>query len=182
MEAEQIRKAVSEDVPAVFGIYEKIHELERQKKMEVGWLPGVYPSLATAEEAQKRGDLFVYEEDGQILAAAIINQSQVDVYAKGSWKYPARESQVMVLHTLVVDPDAGKRGIGSHFVAYYEAYALKHGCPALRMDTNAKNKAARTLYKKLGYREAGIVPCVFNGIPDVPLVLLEKHLEANEQK
>ena len=32
------------------------------------------------------------------------------------------------------------------------------------------------LYKKLGYKEVSIVPCVFNGIPDVNLVCLEKHL------
>ena len=44
------------------------------------------------------------------------------------------------------------------------------------MDTNAVNTAARTLYKKLGYTEVGIVPCVFNGIPDVKLVCLEKLL------
>ena len=31
-------------------------------------------------------------------------------------------------------------------------------------------------YKKLGYKEIGIVPTEFNGIPDVQLVLLEKHL------
>lgn len=45
------------------------------------------------------------------------------------------------------------------------------------MDTNAKNTAARGFYKKLGYSEIGIVPCVFNGIPDVQLVLLEKACE-----
>ena len=31
------------------------------------------------------------------------------------------------------------------------------------------------MYKKLGYKEIGIVPVVFNGIPDVGLVLLEKN-------
>ena len=44
------------------------------------------------------------------------------------------------------------------------------------MDTNAKNETARAMYRKLGYRETGVVPTVFNGIPDVRLVLLEKHL------
>ena len=44
------------------------------------------------------------------------------------------------------------------------------------MDTNARNVAARGLYKKLGYKGIGIVPTEFNGIPDVQLVLLEKHL------
>ena len=42
------------------------------------------------------------------------------------------------------------------------------------MDTNAKNQAARKLYARLGYWEADIVPCVFNGIPSVQLVCLEK--------
>ena len=46
----------------------------------------------------------------------------------------------------------------------------------LRMDTNAKNENARRFYKKLGYSEVGIVPCVFNGIDGVNLVLLEKKL------
>ena len=80
----------------------------------------------------------------------------------------------MVLHTLVVDPAASGRGIGRTMVAYYEAFARAHGCADLRMDTNARNKAARHLYGKLGYREIGIVPCAFNGIPGVELVLLEK--------
>jgi hypothetical protein len=39
------------------------------------------------------------------------------------------------------------------------------------------NKAARTMYQKLGYKEIGIVPTTFNGIPGVDLVLLEKNLE-----
>ena len=41
----------------------------------------------------------------------------------------------------------------------------------LRMDTNEKNAAARRLYARLGYREADIVPCAFNSIPNVRLVL-----------
>lgn len=83
----------------------------------------------------------------------------------------------MVLHTLVVDPLAQGRGYGRSFVAFYEAYARAHGCPYLRMDTNAKNLAARRMYAKLGFSEPGIVDCVFNGIPGVKLVCLEKTLE-----
>ena len=33
------------------------------------------------------------------------------------------------------------------------------------------------MYKRLGYREADIAPCVFNGIDGVNLVLLEKKLK-----
>lgn len=82
----------------------------------------------------------------------------------------------MVLHTLVVDPHRKGRGYGKAFVAFYENYAKEHNCVALRMDTNARNAGARNLYHKLGYKEIGIVSCVFNGIPDVQLVCLEKYL------
>ena len=44
------------------------------------------------------------------------------------------------------------------------------------MDTNERNTAARALYRRLGYREADVVPCVFNGLEGVRLVLLEKQL------
>ena len=56
------------------------------------------------------------------------------------------------------------------------ALARENGYTVLRMDTNAKNAAARRLYQKLGYAESDIVPCIFNGIPNVQLVLLEKKL------
>lgn len=59
---------------------------------------------------------------------------------------------------------------------FYEDYALQHGRHELRIDTNERNAAARAMYKKLGYKEIGIVPTVFNGIPDVMLVMLEKRV------
>lgn len=131
---------------------------------------------ATAQAALLRGDMFVYEEEGSILASAIINQTQVDSYVDGDWDYEADDTKVMVLHTLVVSPVVSKRGIGRKFVSFYESYAKECGCEVLRMDTNAINVVARKLYASLGYREAGIVPCDFNGIPNIQLVLLEKKI------
>ena len=76
---------------------------------------------------------------------------------------------------LVVDPAAKGRGCGTEFVNFYEEMGKATARPFLRMDTNEKNRAARALYHKLGYREAGIVPCEFNGICGVGLVCLEKN-------
>ena len=110
-------------------------------------------------------------------AAAKINQIQVPEYANAQWRYPdAPEGEIMVLHTLVVEPTQAGRGYGSAFVQFYEDYAREYGCSYLRMDTNAKNQAARKLYAHLGYWESGIVDCNFNGIPGVALVCLEKKL------
>ncbi|MEE0514035.1 MAG: GNAT family N-acetyltransferase [Emergencia sp.] len=173
------RRATEEDICGVAAIYEKIHDAEEAGAVTIGWERGVYPVEETARAALKRNELFVYEEGGRILAAAIINKTQVDVYAKGNWRYEASDDEVMVLHTLVVDLDAGRGGMGSGFVKFYETYAGKCGCSVLRIDTNEKNSAARRMYGKLGYIESDMVPCVFNGIDGVNLVLLEKKLQAD---
>lgn len=172
-----IRKAVLEDLPRVTAIYDRILTEEEQGRAVIGWIRGVYPTRQTALDALEAGTLYVLERDGVVAAAAKIDQNQVPEYADAPWRYPdAPPEQVMVLHTLVVDPAFAGRGCGKRFVAFYEEHARTRGCPCLRMDTNAKNVAARRLYAGLGYREAGIVPCVFNGIPDVRLVCLEKKL------
>ena len=169
-----IRKACETDIPAVAAIYDKLHTEEENGRATIGWIRGVYPTEDTARQALSRDDLFVQEETGKIVGAAIINQTQVDAYYGGPWQYAAEDCEVMVLHTLVIDPDTAGKGYGKQFVAFYEDYAREHGCKVLRMDTNSRNARARAMYKKLGYREAGIVPCVFNGIQGVGLVLLEK--------
>ena len=168
------RKAEERDLSAVSAIYEDIHTLEERGETTIGWIRGVYPTLDTARAALKRGDLFVQEEEGGVVGAAVINQLQVDVYEGAGWKHPASDDQVMVLHTLVISPQAARKGYGSRFVDFYEQYAREKGCSCLRMDTNARNLRARALYRKLGYEEIGVVPCVFNGMEGVQLVLLEK--------
>lgn len=171
-----IRKARRADLDAVEKLYEEIHDAEESGSQTIGWIRGVYPVRTTAETALERDDLFVLVCGDRIRGAAIINHVQVDVYALGNWQYPAPDDEICVLHTLVISPGASGQGLGKAFVRYYEDYAFARGCRELRMDTNERNTAARSMYRKLGYREIGVVPTVFNGIPDVRLVLLEKHL------
>ena len=172
----QIRKASVNDISAVSAIYEQIHTEEEAGRASIGWVRGVYPTADTATNAVFRGDLFVMTEGDAVVGAAIINQAQCDGYETGAWQYPARDDEVMVLHTLVISPLAAGRGYGRAFVSYYEDYARAAGCRYLRMDTNERNARARAMYKKLGYSEIGVIPTVFNGIPGVSLVLLEKAL------
>lgn len=168
------RKAILQDVDTITEIYESIHTEEEAGRTTIGWIRDIYPTRQTAVDSVLKGDMFVEEINGQIVAAAKINQEQVPEYADATWQYDALPEQVMVLHTLVVDPKEKGKGYGTKFVKYYEEYALFHGCPYLRMDTNEKNSQARTLYKKLGYEEVSTVSCIFNGIPDVRLICLEK--------
>lgn len=168
------RRATAHDLDAVSAIYDRIHDEEEAGHMTIGWVRGIYPTRATAEAALERGDLYVCEADGAVAGTAILNHLQGDEYTGAPWTLDAADDQVLVMHTLVIDPAAKGRSLGTAFAAFYERHARAQGCTVLRIDTNKRNTAARHLYAKLGYREISIVPCQFNGIDGVDLVLLEK--------
>ena len=169
-----IRKATAADIPAVAAIYDALLDREEQGLLTTGWTRGVYPTEQTARNALDAGTLYVLEDEGRVTAAAKIDQHQMEQYAQCAWRNDAPPEQVLVLHTLVVDPAVKGKGYGTAFVAFYERLARDTGRPYLRIDTNARNTPARALYRKLGYTEAGIVAGTFNGIPGVQLVCLEK--------
>ena len=68
-----IRKAAQEDIDAVERLYDAIHTAEENGERTIGWIRGVYPVRATAENALKRDDLFVLEDAGEICGTGIIN-------------------------------------------------------------------------------------------------------------
>ena len=177
----EFRKACVQDVDAIESIYDAIHDAEAEGIVTTGWLRGIYPVRQTALSAIERGDLFVGEEtdaegNKEIFGSAVINQIQVDVYEGAPWQKEAADDEVMVLHCLTIDPAKYGKGYGSAFAKFYEEYACENGCVSLRIDTNEKNLRARKMYASLGYTEIDIVPTVFNGIPNVMLVMLEKPL------
>lgn len=171
-----IRKATRADIPHISRIYEKIHDAEEAGLMSIGWERGTYPTEKTAVNALAADELYVLEEGGEILATARINKEQMPAYEFAAWEYEAKDEEVLVMHTLCVRPDAAGRGLGGEFVRFYESLARKNGCPYLRIDTNERNLKARRLYKKLGYKEIGVIPCEFCGIAGVNLVCIEKKL------
>ena len=171
----QFRKAQAKDIQRIWEIYLENHIEEEEGRAVIGWNRHIYPVKATAEAALLRNDLFV-AEGGEVVGTAIINQEQVDVYALGNWQYDAPDTEIMVLHTLVISTKASRKGYAKKFVKFYETYAKENGCSYLRMDTNERNLRARAMYAKLGYNEIGIVPCTFHSMPDINMVLLEKKL------
>ena len=171
-----IRKSLKTDIDQIEKIYDRILTEEETGNAAIGWVRGIYPTRNTAEESLKRNDLFVMEDEGMIVATAVINQIQVPEYKFAKWKHNVSDENIMVLHTLIVDPQQKARGYGKAFVAYYENYARRNSCCELRIDTNVINMRARQMYANLGYDEVGVVDCVFNGIPEVKLVCLEKYL------
>lgn len=172
----RIRKAAEADIPAIAAIYDAVLKEEEQGRYTIGWIRGVYPTEKTAQIAVSCGDMFVLESAERVIASARINHEQMPAYAAVQWSSDVPDEQVMVMHTLTVDPAMNGRGAGVAFLRFYEEYALQNGSHVLRIDTNERNRNARRKYAQAGYTERGIIPCEFNGIPDVQLVCMEKVL------
>lgn len=172
-----IRKAMQSDIDQIVEIYDEIFtEDEKRETPQVGWKRGIYPTRETAEKSLAIGELFVEEDNGKIVSCGRINQDQAIEYKDANWEFDALDSEVMVLHTLVVLPSAPKKGYGSNFVRFYEDFARENNCKFLRLDTMATNNNARAFYKKHGFNEVGFIDSDFNGIGIVKLVCLEKKL------
>jgi ribosomal-protein-alanine N-acetyltransferase len=59
------------------------------------------------------------------------------------------------LLTVAVVPDARRKGIGAALVSAAAATAMLRGAAAMHLEVAEDNAAARALYAKLGYEEAG---------------------------
>ena len=128
------------------------------------------------DEIVKKTGAMLDQVDGIVLGSGIINKVQMDIYNNVKWEHEVEDDKVCVLHTLAISPRSGKMGLGKQFLRFYEDYALHNGCSELRIDTNELNIIARKMYSKLGYKELSILPTIYNGLPHVNLVLMEKYI------
>lgn len=115
--------------------------------------------------------------NSEVVASAIINQVQPSAYSSMEWSFPASDDKVGVLHTLVVDPDFGKQGLGKNFVSFFENYCKEQGYDVVRLDTQVKNTGPFNKYLNLGYKLAGVCDTPFQNLPyNVKLAMFEKKL------
>ena len=174
---EKFRPATMADLDRIAEIYEKHLDWEEETGFHNGWQRGVYPTKDTARPAIELGEMFVLEVDGVIVGSARINHEQPEAYKQCKWKYDVPDDRIMIMHTLVVDPDYRGKGYGWAFLMFYENYSLDHFCPVLRIDTFVLNEPALNRYLRMGYTLSGKIPCTFNGIPGMTLACLEKKAE-----
>lgn len=171
-----IRPATVRDIDAIDAGYTELLLHEREQGTNSHWELGVYPTRATAERAVADGTMYVLEREGRVRASMILNSRQAPEYRDIPWLYPAREAEVLVIHTLCVPPSEAGRGLGTRMVAFAADFARRQGRRVIRLDTNAQNLPAQRLYLKNGFRLAGSRRCLHEGVLDTELVYLERKL------
>lgn len=169
-----IRKAEEKDIQFIADIYDRLIDYETETVSYTSWIKGVYPTRHEPETAVPLGTMYVFEEDGKVLASMILNQNQAEAYYEMPWKYKAPDEKVLVIHTLCVDPDEKGQGIGKSMVAFAEEHAKINGCDVIRIDTCTTNIPAQKMYAKLGFESVGTKHVMHHGVLDMTLLYLEK--------
>ena len=118
-----IRKATQEDIQNVADLYNKMIAFEDSNVKYTSWQKGIYPTADTARLGVKNDSLYVFEENGELLAAVILDTKQAPEYKKINWSVKAKYGEALVIHTLCVDPNASGGGIGSAMVDFAKQLA-----------------------------------------------------------
>lgn len=168
-----IRKANSDDIPAIADTYTELLSYEAQHGGCSNWKSGLYPTIAVPKTAVPAGTMYVLEDGGELCASMVLNHTQAEEYDTVNWQYTGEGNKVLVIHTLCVPPRRAGCGYGRQMVAYAKEYAAKASCTTIRLDTYAQNEPAKRLYLQSGFRIARYGRILLQGLIDEEQVYLE---------
>lgn len=159
-----IRKAVLQDIDQVESGYTELLLHEQEHGAYTVWELGVYPTRETAQKSFENGSLYVMEQNGEICASIITNQTQPEEYGHINWKCPAKPEEVLVIHLLCVRPSKAGNGIGRAMVEFAIEEGKRRNCRVVRLDTGKQNKPAVHLYTKMGFQLAASASMAIGGL------------------
>ncbi len=158
-----IRKANENDILPVAALYERELDYEEKHQKYTSWQRGIYPTADTARAGVKKGTLYVLEEDGEIVASVILDSRQPPEYRNVDWDIDVKYDQVLVVHTLCVDPDHASSGAGTKMLDFTKELAREGGYRTIRLNTRSTNTPAMKFYEKNGFSVAASKEILLNG-------------------
>src|SRR5882672_5594211 len=147
----EIRPATPADVPAVLPMVEKVCALhESWDPAKYSFLPNIgrmYDSWLKDLAKDKRSVFLVAETSEKKIVGMIIGtrEREIPIY---------RLKEYGFLHDLWVEPEYRHEGIGRQLVMLAVEKFKEIGVQQIRLDTAAKNDAARRLFEACGFRES----------------------------
>jgi ribosomal protein S18 acetylase RimI-like enzyme len=144
----QIRPATPADVPAVLPMVAKIAELhESWDPAKYGYRPNVaemYRSWMGSRANDPKSVFLVAEREEKLVGFLVATvEREIPIY---------RLDQFGFIHDLWVEPDYRNEGIARQMTMLAIEKFRAIGVKQVRLDTHAKNDAARALFASCGFR------------------------------
>ena len=128
---------------------------------------GGFPSDEMVKNAIAEKDQFIGIEDGQIVAAYIMNHDCDEAYHTVRWLTDAEDKEMVVLHALRVLPEYGGRGYSKQLVQHAIDTARERGLKSIRLDCIEGNDIPQKMYMSFGFAYVDTVKITYVdiGIP-----------------
>ena len=128
---------------------------------------GRFPSDEMVKNAIAEKDQFIGIEDGQIVAAYIMNHDCDEAYHTVRWLTDAEDKEMVVLHALRVLPEYGGRGYSKQLVQHAIDTARERGLKSIRLDCIEGNDIPQKMYMSFGFAYVDTVEITYAdiGIP-----------------
>ena len=163
------RLATNEDIDAIMVIVKKsiplMHAVGNYQ-----WADD-YPNETKFRDDVLKQQLWVCEEDNQVLGCGALTEDQGEDY-KQLWDI---NIITVVPHRICVDPDCRGKGVCKLLLLQAEKLSIERGYPSVRVDTNSMNKAMQHILQGLGYQFIG--PLKLTGRETLEFVGYEKFLK-----
>ena len=128
---------------------------------------GGFPSDEMVKNAIAEKDQFIGIEDGQIVAAYIMNHDCDEAYHTVRWLTDAEDKEMVVRHALRVLPEYGGRGYSKQLVQHAIDTARERGLKSIRLDCIEGNDIPQKMYMSFGFAYVDTVEITYVdiGIP-----------------
>lgn len=171
-----IRQAKPDEFLRIQSFYWQMIDDMQSCEIKPGWQKGVYPADDAIKAGLANGEMFLYEENGVILAAMRVNHSVTDGYDRVKWSVDALPGEVTVIHMLGVDVGMQGKGIAKEMVRFVIDKARSEGQKCLRLDVLGGNTPAFRLYESVGFVPVGTVQLFYEDTGLTDYVLYEYNL------
>lgn len=157
-----VEKGTITDIDELEILYNYLNDYLAANVNYPGWIKHIYPIRKTAIDGVIAGTLFVLKVDGIIAGSVILNHEPERAYNEVVWGVQAEYEEVIVVHTLVVNPRFMQKKIAWTLMKFAEKYAVEQKMKSIRLDVSIHNFPAIALYEKLGYKYTGTVDLGLN--------------------
>ena len=112
-----------------------------------------YPSASAFNEDIKRDELFVLEENNEIVGCVVISTLMDKEYNPITWLTP--NSNNCYIHRLSIHPNQQGKGMAQRLMDFAESFAIENNYTSIRLDTFSQNNRNQKFYELRGYKRLG---------------------------
>lgn len=151
----KIIQAQASDFPRISLFYRDVIDHTEHMAQYGHWIYGLHPNDEMIRKYILEGNMYVFEEEGSLMAAAALTPNQGEDYHDTEWAVSLGDEEVAVVHLLCVEPRRQKQGIARKLMEEFLQLAKSHGKRAVRLDALTCNLPAQHLYEAIGFNRRG---------------------------